>query len=154
MPHPGDTGQVRRGWWWLLLVAVVAVLVTFALDRQWLFFAGYGLAMTAVLVWTFPWRGRGGTSQAELDRLPADDPARAVVIYWRPGCPYCSALRRRLGRLGRSATWINIWTDEDAAAYLRSVNDGNETVPTVVIDGVAHTNPPAGQVRPHLVAAA
>ena len=68
---------MRRGWWWLLLVAVVAVLVTFALDRQWLFSAGYGLAMTAVLVWTFPWRGRGGTSQAELDRLPADDPAQA-----------------------------------------------------------------------------
>src|SRR5699024_6611339 len=86
VPHPGDTGQVRRGWWWLLLVAVVAVLVTCALDRQWLFSAGYGLAMAAVLVWTFPWRGRGGTSQAELDRLPADDPARAVVIYWRPGC--------------------------------------------------------------------
>ena len=133
---------------------VVAVLVTIALDRRWVIFAGYGLAMTAVLVWTFPWRGRGGTSHAELNRLPADDPARAVVIYWRPGGPSFTALRRRLGHQGRSATWINIWTDEDAAAYLRSVNDGNETVPTVVIDGVAHTNPPAGQVRPHLVAAA
>ena len=133
---------------------VVAVLVTIALDRRWVIFAGYGLAMTAVLVWTFPWRGRGGTSHAELNRLPADDPARAVVIYWRPGCPYCTALRRRLGHQGRSATWINIWTDEDAAACVRSVNSGNETVPTVVIDGVAHTNPPADLVRPHLVSTA
>ena len=37
--------------------------------------------------------------------------------------------------------WVDIWADPDGAAYVRSVNDGNETVPTVVIDGVAHTNP-------------
>lgn len=132
-------------------MVVAAVLVSFAIDEQWVLFTGYGLAMTVLLVWTFPWRGRGGPSQATLARLPADDPVRAVVIYWRPGCVYCSALRRRLGRAGRSATWVNIWTDEDAAAYVRAVNGGNETVPTVLIDGVAHTNPPTDQVRARLV---
>ena len=46
-----------------------------------------------------------------------------------------------LGRRGSEAVWVDIWADPDGAAYVRSVNDGNETVPTVVIDGVAHTNP-------------
>ncbi len=37
--------------------------------------------------------------------------------------------------------WVNVWQDADAAAFVRSVNDGNETVPTVVIDGIPATNP-------------
>lgn len=36
---------------------------------------------------------------------------------------------------------VNIWEDAEGAAFVRSVADGNETVPTVVIDGVAHVNP-------------
>ncbi len=36
---------------------------------------------------------------------------------------------------------VNIWDDPDGAAFVRSVADGNETVPTVVIDAVAHINP-------------
>ncbi len=48
------------------------------------------------------------------------------------------------------ATWVDIWSDPEAAAYVRTTNEGgNEVVPTVVIDGVAHTNP-----QPRLVKAA
>jgi hypothetical protein len=48
------------------------------------------------------------------------------------------------------ATWVDIWSDPEAAAYVRTTNDGrNEVVPTVVIDGIAHTNP-----KPRLVKAA
>jgi hypothetical protein len=36
---------------------------------------------------------------------------------------------------------VNIWEDEAGRVYVASVNQGNETVPTVVIDGVPHTNP-------------
>lgn len=64
---------------------------------------------------------------------------------------FCAALRRALGRTGKSATWVNIWTDPEAAAYVRSVNGGDETVPTVVIDGAPHTNPPPSLVRERLV---
>ena len=39
------------------------------------------------------------------------------------------------------AKWVDIWADDDAAAYVRMVNDGNETVPTVVIDGVPPHQP-------------
>lgn len=70
-----------------------------------------------------------------------------VVIYWRPGCPFCMTLTMALRDRTERATWRNIWEDPEAAAYVRSVNDGNETVPTVVIDGEAHTNPSPLMVR-------
>jgi glutaredoxin len=41
---------------------------------------------------------------------------------------------------------VNIWADPDAAAYVRSVANGNETVPTVVIDGIPIVNPAPSQV--------
>lgn len=73
--------------------------------------------------------------------------AEGVAIYWRPGCTFCMRLTSRVrGRADRAA-WVNIWKDPDAAAYVRSVNNGNETVPTVVIGGVAHTNPSPRLVR-------
>ena len=69
-----------------------------------------------------------------------------VVIYWRRGCPFTKRLRLVLRKRGADAVWVDIWADSDAAAYVRSVNDGNETVPTVVIAGQAHTNPRPRQV--------
>ncbi|MFC9788839.1 glutaredoxin domain-containing protein [Rhodococcus sp. NPDC127528] len=65
-----------------------------------------------------------------------------VTVYWRPGCPFCMRLRATLRLRGLHPREIDIWKDPDAAAFVRSVADGNETVPTVVIDGVAHVNPP------------
>lgn len=70
-----------------------------------------------------------------------------VVVYHRKGCPFCTRMRLFLGRRGSRAVWVDIWADPDAAAFVRSVNDGNETVPTVVIDEVAHTNPSPSVVR-------
>ncbi len=65
-----------------------------------------------------------------------------VVIYWREGCGYCLRLRIAVRRQRDRAVWVNIWDDPDAAAYVRTTNDGGfETVPTVVIDGVPQTNP-------------
>ncbi|MDE3203569.1 MAG: hypothetical protein KGQ66_05040 [Acidobacteriota bacterium] len=69
-----------------------------------------------------------------------------VLLYWRPGCPYCSGLKRRLRQLGVRATEVNIWADPDAAAEVRAVADGNETVPTVVIGDTAMVNPTGSQV--------
>ncbi len=74
----------------------------------------------------------------------ATDPG--VEVFWRPGCPYCSALRRTLDRHQVSATWRNIWTDESARSFVRSVNAGNETVPTVRIGARTLTNPSWAQL--------
>ena len=44
----------------------------------------------------------------------------------------------------------NIWEDPEAAAVVRSHARGNETVPTVVIDGVGLVNPSAREVTAFL----
>ncbi len=72
--------------------------------------------------------------------------APQVSVYWRPGCTFCLRLRLILRWHRLHPEMINIWRDPDAAAFVRSVADGNETVPTVVIDGHAYINPPPGQV--------
>ena len=77
-------------------------------------------------------------SAAEGARAAADG---QVVIYWRRGCPFTKRLQLVLGKRGSRAVWVDIWADSDAAAYVRSVNNGNETVPTVVIAGQPQTNP-------------
>lgn len=76
----------------------------------------------------------GPTGSAHVTATP-------VTVYWRPGCRYCERLRRTLRRADVPVDERNIWSDEQAAAFVRSVNGGNETVPTVVIDGRALLNP-------------
>jgi mycoredoxin len=76
----------------------------------------------------------------------------AVTVLWRPGCPFCALLLRRLERTGLAFDRIDIWEEPDAAAWVRAHADGNETVPTVRIAGpdrglaVALVNPSATQV--------
>jgi glutaredoxin len=91
----------------------------------------------------FPRGAAGGT---------ASSGAPSAVVYWRPGCQYCIRLRARLGRTARKAVWINIWNDPDAAAAVRAVADGNETVPTVMLDGEAFVNPDPAWLRQRLEA--
>jgi glutaredoxin len=90
-------------------------------------------------------------------RSPGDDHARALaaergapLIYWRAGCAYCIRLRLALGFSGRRAVWVNVTRDPAASARVRSVNDGNETVPTVFVGAEHRTNPAPSWVRERL----
>lgn len=85
----------------------------------------------------------------EEARRRSDEDGRPVV-YWRPGCTYCIRLRFGLGRDARRVHWVDIWRDTDAAAAVRAANDGNETVPTVFVDGRPHVNPGPAWVREQL----
>jgi mycoredoxin len=69
-----------------------------------------------------------------------------VTVYWRPGCRYCTRLRQDLRLAGVPAREINIWADKSAAATVRELAGGNETVPAVVIGGRSFINPPAATV--------
>lgn len=73
-----------------------------------------------------------------------------VVFYWRPGCVYCWMLRRNLLQAGVTLDARNIWDDPDAAAFVRSVARGTETVPTAAAGGSALVNPPASTVLARL----
>jgi glutaredoxin len=72
-----------------------------------------------------------------------DGTPKEVVVYWRPGCVFCLMLRNKLRRAGVATVERNIWEDPEAAAFVRTHADGNETVPTVDVAGTVLVNPPA-----------
>ena len=78
--------------------------------------------------------------------IPAPTADAQVTVYWRPGCPFCAMLRAGLRRRDVEYTEVNIWEDPDAAAFVRSVARGNETVPTVTVGTVSLVNPSAREV--------
>ncbi|MEV0471463.1 glutaredoxin domain-containing protein [Streptomyces prunicolor] len=89
----------------------------------------------------------------------AEEAGGGVVVYWRPMCPYCMRLLAQLRFTRLEFSKVNIWRDPDAAAFVRSVADGNETVPTVTVAGRAMVNPSKGELleavaahAPHLLA--
>jgi mycoredoxin len=74
-----------------------------------------------------------------------------MKMYSTVWCGYCQRLKAQLGREGIAFEEIDIEHDPTAAAYVESVNGGNQTVPTVVFDdGTAMTNPSIAQIKAHL----
>ncbi|MDT7796986.1 glutaredoxin domain-containing protein [Amycolatopsis sp., V23-08] len=76
-----------------------------------------------------------------------------VEFYWRPGCGFCAALDRPMSKSGFNVRKINIWEDPSAAARVREVANGNETVPTVIVGSVAMVNPSFAEVEAAVKAA-
>lgn len=74
----------------------------------------------------------------------------AIHLYWRPGCGFCSMLRRGLDKAGIETVDHNIWDDPADAEIVRRYADGNETVPTVVVGDVGMVNPSVKQLVAHL----
>jgi glutaredoxin len=84
---------------------------------------------------------------------PTVEPTQ-IDLYWRPGCGFCTMLRRQLDQLGIERVEHNIWDDPADAAVVRDHANGNETVPTVVVGDVGFVNPSSRQLVDHLVARA
>jgi glutaredoxin len=75
-------------------------------------------------------------------RGPAEERVhRALEVYWRPGCPFCSRLLGALVDAKANIELRNIWEDDDARDFVRKHNGGNETVPTIAIGDLVLTNP-------------
>ena len=72
--------------------------------------------------------------------------AAELIVYTRPGCPFCTSLRAGLRREGLEYRDVDIWQEQGAAEVVRSIADGNETVPTVVLGDWTAVNPSASQV--------
>ncbi|NND75034.1 MAG: NrdH-redoxin [Ilumatobacter sp.] len=96
-----------------------------------------------------------------MDAANGDDQhpsGQQLDLYWRPGCGFCSSLRRQLDKLGVERVEHDIWDDPGAADVVRGHANGNETVPTVVVGDIGLVNPSAGDViallaerAPHLL---
>ena len=74
-----------------------------------------------------------------------------LTMYSTSWCGYCHRLKSQFDREGIGYQVIDIEKDETAAEYVRSVNGGNQTVPTVLFaDGTSLTNPTIIQVKQRL----
>ncbi len=69
------------------------------------------------------------------------------VVYFKPGCPFGIRLRTALILHRVPHQSVRFRDDEDGAARVRDVNDGNEISPTVHIAGRWLTNPGWREVR-------
>ena len=72
--------------------------------------------------------------------------SKRVTMYWRPGCGFCAGLERQLVKHAITFEKRNIWDDPDAAAFVRSVARGHETVPTVTVGDASLVNPSLADV--------
>jgi mycoredoxin len=85
-------------------------------------------------------------SSAATNATPA-----AVTMYSTQWCGYCHRLKSQLDREGISYEVIDIERVPDAAFIVEQVNNGNQTVPTLVYpDGSAQTNPSVADVKAKL----
>ncbi|MBB2946146.1 mycoredoxin [Actinoplanes lutulentus] len=76
-----------------------------------------------------------------------------LTMYSTSWCGYCHRLKSQLDREGIAYDVVDIEADEASAEFVRSVNGGNQTVPTLKFaDGSALTNPSIVQVKQHLSA--
>ena len=90
--------------------------------------------------------------QAESQAEPTTG---SFTMYTTPWCGYCHRLQGQLEREGITYDVVDIERDPSAAELVMAVNDGNQTVPTLVYgDGSAHTNPSIRQVKEKLAAIA
>ena len=73
------------------------------------------------------------------------------TMYSTPWCGYCHRLSGQLDREGISYDVVDIEQQPEAAKIVEQVNNGNQTVPTLVFaDGSAQTNPSLKQVKEKL----
>ncbi|MEZ5096739.1 MAG: mycoredoxin [Nocardioides sp.] len=79
----------------------------------------------------------------------------AFTMYTTPWCGYCYRLKSQLEREGIAYDEVDIEQVPEAAAVVEQVNNGNQTVPTVVFsDGSAFTNPSLWIIQEKLAALA
>ncbi|WP_067489836.1 glutaredoxin domain-containing protein [Actinomadura hibisca] len=75
-----------------------------------------------------------------------------LTMYTTTWCGFCRRLKSQLAREGIEMAEVDIEKVPEAADYVMSVNGGNQTVPTVVIETpdagrVVLTNPSAKEVK-------
>jgi mycoredoxin len=79
--------------------------------------------------------------------------ASSLTMYSTQWCGYCHRLRSQLDREGIAYDVVDIERTPEAVEVVERVNNGNQTVPTLVYaDGTAQTNPSVADVKAKLAA--
>jgi mycoredoxin len=76
-----------------------------------------------------------------------------ILVYGHPGCPAVPPVTAMLAQAKVAYDYVNIRQQPQAAAQVRTINNGNENVPTLVFpDGTTLTEPSAGELKRKLEA--
>jgi mycoredoxin len=74
-----------------------------------------------------------------------------ITMYSTTWCGPCKRLKSDLEKSGIPFVQIDVESDDEAAALIEKINNGNRTVPTLVFaDGTSMTNPSINKVKAHL----
>ena len=83
-----------------------------------------------------------------MDFVPASGTITMFTTDW---CGYCKRLKKQLDTAGIGYTEVNIERVDGPPELVMSLNNGNQTVPTILYpDGSAATNPSLAQVQAKL----
>jgi mycoredoxin len=78
---------------------------------------------------------------------------KRVILYGTTICPMVPPVRSILTRAEVEFEYVNISGDAEARTVVREINDGNESVPTLVFpDGSTLTEPPGAVLEEKLIA--
>lgn len=85
---------------------------------------------------------------ATTEHTPAQGEVTMFTTTW---CGYCRNLKRQMDREGITYREVDIEQTPGTADFVASVNNGNQTVPTLLFaDGTTATNPSLGEVKSRL----
>jgi mycoredoxin len=74
-----------------------------------------------------------------------------IIVYGHPTCPNLGPVKGLLTQSKVKFEYIDIHQDGVAAARVRAINNGNESVPTLVFpDGSTLTEPAVGELQSKL----
>lgn len=76
-----------------------------------------------------------------------------ILVYGHPGCPAVPPVTAMLTQAKVAYEYVNIRQEPDAVTRVRAINNGNESVPTLVFpDGSTLTEPSASELKRKLEA--
>lgn len=82
------------------------------------------------------------------DQQPAATDETAIIAYAHNLCPMWVPVKGMLDRTGADYTYINIHEDDAARQRVREINNGYESVPTLIFpDGSTLTEPSTPELR-------
>src|ERR1051325_9239294 len=89
-------------------------------------------------------------AEATTDQHAERDPIKVYATNW---CPDCIVARRVLDAFDLDYEWIDVTGNDDAIAYVTSVNRGYRSVPTILLpDGRTMTEPSGRELTGVLMA--
>ena len=78
----------------------------------------------------------------------AETSKQKIILYAHPACPTVYPVQGMLKQAQADFEYINIYEDYDAREHVREINNGYESVPTLVFpDGSTLTEPSERQLR-------